>query len=167
MSGNRAGTEDWFATLQENLRVVPTGCSFWGLYPVLFGTMLRPNPAFVQKKVAIEVGSAKRPLYSINVPMAKAMQVLDGPDIFAMGVHIRAGDTVIRGEANLDQDPGQCEWMDPDHDYMPRAGCIDRLANSHEKASRSKRVLVVFSDSRCVKKHIMDYFADSETFTEV
>lgn len=78
-----------------------------------------------------------------------------------LGVHIRAGDDV-RGKEMSDK---SCEGLDPKWVATARVGCIVDLAKEHLTAK--KRVLVVFSDSACVKMHVMRYFSDSELFTEV
>merc|ERR1719433_2012694 len=110
-----------------------------------------------------------RPSYTADVPLVKALQVLEKPNTFSLGIHIRAGDAASQSEEGLDPalDPSDefCQGLDPKEGYMQRLGCMIKLGKQHLKAEN--RVLVVFSDSRCVKKHIMDFIKDSTTFTEV
>jgi len=156
-SGNRGSSWDWYDHLQE-FGLLPQGCSFWETYNAIFGALFRPNPTFFGMPVDVEVASLARPRYTTSVPLSKAIGVLKRPDTFSLGIHIRAGDEVIKHEANGEQ----CLNQGPNMDHVR---CIMKLAK--EKQHLSTRVLVIFSDSRCVKDKLMDWFMDSEAFTEV
>merc|ERR1712217_224364 len=92
------------------------------------------------------------------------MEILADPKTFSLGIHIRAGDEVIQQEGGGIGD--QCSWIDSSETVANRVQCIALLAQ--KVAAFSRRVLVIFSDSHCVKTHLMDWFrTHGGTFTDV
>jgi hypothetical protein len=160
-SGNRGGSPEWFDTIPN----MPKGLEFWELYHAVFEALFVPNPVFMGMSVSLHITGAGRGSYLASFPLGDVMQVLKDPNTFSMAAHIRTGDPVIRAEANMMNPEVECNRIDQPQYYTQRLRCLDQVGGS--KAAFSKRVLLVFSDSRCAKKHITDYYAKSTAFTEV
>jgi len=168
VSGNRAGTADWLAALQAGGRA-PKSCSFWEMYNAMFAALFKPSPAFFGLPIVMEVATVERPRYVVDSsPLSQALEILRRPDTFSLGVQLHAGAAAVEAE----RQGAACPAADVLMQYINAAanggdvlGCILNLAMNH--LAYSTRVLVVFSDSHCMKQHLLERFRDSRAFTEV
>jgi len=160
VSGNRGGKDDWFQQLQQAGKV-PLECSFWELYNSVFNALFQPRPTFFSMGITFQVGSVMLPVQEFHTSLAEAIAVLNQPDTFSLGIHIRAGDAVVSQESQSDAFCGQAEPP------RPHVRCVMKLTERPMYKKAKTRVLVIFSDSRCVKKHLLEYFQQSDAFTQV
>merc|ERR1719188_602672 len=95
--------------------------------------------------------------------LSDVMEEMDN-GVTSLGIHVRAGDDIIHREEGIDLDSGECDSIAPESKFTPLADCISQLAERLDPSK--KRVIVIFSDSRCIRKHFMDH-VDSSLYTEI
>lgn len=168
-SGNRGGTEDWYGELSaERQWMAPPIVRGWmDIYRAMFHALFVVNEAFMAAVVPMQqvmTGTGFGAIRRSAPTLRELVATLMSPDTFSIGVHIRQGDEVIAGEAT--SATASCDKLAPLPVLLKRLQCVESLMASHDQAAR-RRVLVIFSDSHCVKQRALEHLSSSTSFTDI